>query len=140
MDNILERIAARTRESCAIARRVASVGELEERIHARVQEYMDRANHEYYLREQIHAIQDELGEDEDEEIAELRSRIRDSKLPPAARENVEKEIARAEGKLSNQGFLSKAPQQLVEAEKAKLETNKAMLVSLDARIEELKTL
>ena len=56
------------------------------------------------------------------------------------RENVEKEIARAEGKLSNQGFLSKAPQQLVDAEKAKLETNKAMLLSLDARIEELKTL
>ena len=70
------------------------IGELEERIHARVQEYMDRANHEYYLREQIHAIQDELGEDEDEEIAELRSRIRDSKLPPAARENVEKELKR----------------------------------------------
>ena len=34
MDNILERIAARTRESCAIARRVASVGELEERARA----------------------------------------------------------------------------------------------------------
>ncbi len=70
------------------------IGELEERIHARVQEYMDKANHEYYLREQIHAIQDELGEDEDEEIAELRSRIRDSKLPPPARENVEKELKR----------------------------------------------
>ena len=70
------------------------IGELEERIQSRVQEYMDQANHEYYLREQIHAIQDELGEDEDEEIAELRSRIRDSKLPPAARENVEKELKR----------------------------------------------
>ena len=70
------------------------IGELEERIHARVHEYMDKANHEYYLREQIHAIQDELGEDEDEEIAELRSRIRASKLPPAARENVEKELKR----------------------------------------------
>ncbi|MBO4886234.1 MAG: valine--tRNA ligase [Clostridia bacterium] len=56
------------------------------------------------------------------------------------RENVEREIARAEGKLANQGFLSKAPQQLVEAEKTKLETNRAMLASLDARIEELKTL
>ena len=56
------------------------------------------------------------------------------------RENVEREIARAEGKLKNEGFLAKAPAQLVENEKAKLETNKAMLVSLDARIEELKTL
>ena len=56
------------------------------------------------------------------------------------RENIEREIARAEGKLKNEGFLAKAPAQLVENEKAKLETNKAMLVSLDARIEELKTL
>ncbi len=70
------------------------IGELEERIHERVHEYMDRANHEYYLREQIHAIQDELGEDEDEEVAELRKRIRASKLPPAAREHVEKELKR----------------------------------------------
>ena len=70
------------------------IGEIEDRIHARVQEYMDKANHEYYLREQIHAIQDELGEDEDEEVAELRQRIRASKLPPAAREHVEKELKR----------------------------------------------
>ena len=70
------------------------IGELEERIHARVQEYMDKANHEYYLREQIRAIQEELGEDEDEEVAELRKRIQAAKLPPAAREHVEKELKR----------------------------------------------
>ena len=70
------------------------IAELEERIHARVQEYMDKANHEYYLREQIHAIQEELGDDEDEEVTELRRRIQASKLPPAAREHVEKELKR----------------------------------------------
>ena len=70
------------------------IGELEERIHARVHEYMDKANHEYYLREQIRAIQEELGEDEDEEVAELRKRIQASKLPPVAREHVEKELKR----------------------------------------------
>ncbi len=70
------------------------VADLEERIHMRVQEAMDKANHEYYLREQIHAIQEELGEDEDEEVAELRKRIAASKLPPAAREHVEKELKR----------------------------------------------
>ena len=42
--------------------------------------------------------------------------------------------------LNNPGFLSKAPEQLVAKEREKLETNKAMLVSLAARIEELKTL
>ena len=70
------------------------IGELEERIEARVREYMDKANHEYYLREQIHAIQDELGEDEDEEVAELRRRIAAANLPKAAREHVEKELKR----------------------------------------------
>ena len=71
-----------------------TVAELDERIQARVREYMDRQNHEYYLREQIHAIQEELGDDEDEEIAELRERINKSKMPKTAREHVEKELKR----------------------------------------------
>ena len=70
------------------------IGELEERIHARVREYMDKANHEYYLREQIRAIQEELGEDEDEEIVDLRRRLREAKLPQEAHERVEKELRR----------------------------------------------
>ncbi len=53
------------------------------------------------------------------------------------KDNIEKEIARAEGKLNNQGFLAKAPAQLVAAEKEKLEKNKQMLESLIARIAEL---
>ena len=52
--------------------------------------------------------------------------------------NLEGEIARAKGKLSNQGFLSKAPAQLVEQEREKLKTNESMLESLAARIAELK--
>ncbi len=41
-------------------------------------------------------------------------------------ENVTAEIARADGKLQNQGFLSKAPKKLVDAEHAKLEKFIAM--------------
>ena len=67
---------------------------LEEKIHARVREAMDKSNHDYYLREQIHAIQEELGEDEDEELRELRARLRDSKIDGEARERTEKELAR----------------------------------------------
>ncbi len=52
--------------------------------------------------------------------------------------NLEGEIARANGKLNNPGFLSKAPAQLVEAEKAKLATNESMLESLKARIADLR--
>lgn len=70
------------------------INALEERIQQRVREYMDRANHDYYLREQIHAIQEELGDNEDEEIAELRRRIAESKMPDDVRERVSKELKR----------------------------------------------
>ena len=70
------------------------ISALEEKIHARVREAMDKSNHDYYLREQIHVIQEELGEDEDEELRELRARLRDSKIDGEARERTEKELAR----------------------------------------------
>ncbi|MBQ7866973.1 MAG: class I tRNA ligase family protein, partial [Clostridia bacterium] len=54
------------------------------------------------------------------------------------KKNLEGEIARANGKLNNAGFLSKAPAHLVEQEKAKLATNESMLESLNARIADLK--
>ena len=54
--------------------------------------------------------------------------------------NLLKEIARAEGKLNNPGFVSKAPAQLVEQEKEKLKTNAQLLEKLDARIAEMMAL
>ncbi|MBP3647919.1 MAG: valine--tRNA ligase, partial [Clostridia bacterium] len=54
------------------------------------------------------------------------------------KKNLEGEIARANGKLNNPGFLAKAPAHLVEQEKAKLATNQSMLESLIARIADLK--
>ncbi|MBQ8201302.1 MAG: valine--tRNA ligase, partial [Clostridia bacterium] len=53
-------------------------------------------------------------------------------------ENLTKEIARAEGKLNNQGFVAKAPAALVEQEKAKLALNQQKLEQVTARIAELK--
>lgn len=53
-------------------------------------------------------------------------------------ENLEKEIARGEAKLQNQGFLAKAPEQLVAAEKEKLEQNRQMLEALIQRIGDLQ--
>jgi len=52
--------------------------------------------------------------------------------------NLESEIKRVEGKLSNQGFLAKAPAKLVEEEKAKGEKYKAMLETVLKSIEGLK--
>ena len=54
------------------------------------------------------------------------------------RDNLLKEIARAEGKLNNEGFLRKAPEALVQAERDKLAGNQTKLVALDARIADLK--
>ncbi|MEG2718013.1 MAG: valine--tRNA ligase [Clostridia bacterium] len=54
------------------------------------------------------------------------------------RANLVGEIARANGKLNNEGFMSKAPAALVEQERAKLQTNESMLKSLEQRIAELK--
>ena len=66
--------------------------------------------------------------DKDKEIERLNKEL----------ENVTNEIARAEGKLNNQGFLAKAPSQLVESEKAKLMKFRELKAQLDARLEELK--
>ena len=53
------------------------------------------------------------------------------------RDNLVKEIERSTAKLNNPGFVAKAPAALVESEKAKIEKNKQMLASLEARIAEL---
>ncbi|MGN0778376.1 MAG: valine--tRNA ligase [Aristaeellaceae bacterium] len=66
--------------------------------------------------------------DFDKEIARLQKEL----------DNVRKEIARAEGKLGNPGFVSKAPAALVEQEKAKLADNRTKVVTLENRIAELK--
>ena len=70
------------------------IARLEDKINARVREAVEKANHDYYLREQARVIQEELGEDEDEEIRQLRQRLRASKISGEARERTEKELAR----------------------------------------------
>ena len=53
---------------------------------------------------------------------------------------MEGEIARANGKLNNAGFVAKAPAELVEREKEKLATNHGLLEKLRARIAEMEAL
>ena len=67
---------------------------LEEKIQQRVHESMEKANHDYFLREQIHAIQEELEEDEDEELVELRRKLAKSAIAGEARDRVERELKR----------------------------------------------
>ena len=51
-----------------------------------------------------------------------------------------KELSRIEGKLSNEGFLAKAPEAVVEKEKAKKEDVKARLTALEDQLKELQKL
>ena len=73
-----------------------------------------------------------LGElvDVDKEIARLNKDL----------QNAQGEVTRAENKLSNQGFVAKAPAALIEQEKAKLEKAKGLVLSIAERIKELESL
>ena len=68
--------------------------EVEKRIRGRVKRQMEKSQREYYLNEQMKAIQKELGELEDHpnEIEELTARLEKSGMPKEAREKVEAEI------------------------------------------------
>ncbi|MFB5763384.1 endopeptidase La [Paenibacillus medicaginis] len=72
--------------------------ELERKISQRVKKQMEKTQKEYYLREQMKAIQKELGEKEGRagEVEELRSHMEGLVLPEKVREKIEKEIDRLE--------------------------------------------
>jgi ATP-dependent Lon protease len=71
-----------------------SVLQVERKIKTRVKSQMERTQREYYLNEQMKAIQKELGDGEDgqNEVAELEARIHDTKLSKEAREKVDAEL------------------------------------------------
>ncbi|MGH7812945.1 MAG: endopeptidase La [Candidatus Binataceae bacterium] len=68
--------------------------EVEKRIRSRVKKQMEKTSKEYYLNEQMRAIQKELGEKDEfkNEIQELEERLRQKKMPAEAREKCEREI------------------------------------------------
>jgi ATP-dependent Lon protease len=68
--------------------------QVEKRIRTRVKKQMEKSQREYYLNEQMKAIQKELGESEDgvDEFETLKQKILDSKMPQEAREKTEQEL------------------------------------------------
>jgi ATP-dependent Lon protease len=91
-------VHARLREVSAILNRELEVFELGSRIQSQVQEEMEKGQREFYLRQQLKAIQEELGEGDAEqaEINELRSRFDELDLPEEARKAADRELARLE--------------------------------------------
>jgi ATP-dependent Lon protease len=68
--------------------------EVERRIRSRVKKQMERSQKEYYLNEQMRAIQKELGEKDEfkNEIQEIEEKIKQKKLSSEAREKIDKEL------------------------------------------------
>ncbi|MBS3786418.1 MAG: endopeptidase La, partial [Gammaproteobacteria bacterium] len=70
--------------------------QVEKRIRGRVKQQMEKSQREYYLNEQMKAIQKELGELDDvpNEIEDLERKIEKAKMPKEAREKAEQELSK----------------------------------------------
>ncbi len=97
--NILQTktLSAQYEQILSVLVREVEIRALEKTISAKVRQNIDKNQKEYYLREQIRAIKDELGEDADE-IEDLRERLKSMSeaLPEDAYKKIEKEISRLE--------------------------------------------
>jgi ATP-dependent Lon protease len=94
----LRDVEQRLRELSVIMSRELEVFELGTKIQSQVQSELDKGQREYFLRQQLKAIQEELGEGDPEqaELRELRERVEQADLPEATRKAVERELARLE--------------------------------------------
>jgi ATP-dependent Lon protease len=97
--SLLETLAVeeRLRRVLVQVQRQIGVLEAQEEIKSQVQEELGERQREMFLREQMKAIQKELGEgDEGGEVEELRKRLDALELPEAARKEVSRELSRLE--------------------------------------------
>ncbi len=89
-----ESVSERLERVFAFMESEIGVLQVEKRIRSRVKRQMEKTQREYYLNEQLKAIQKELGEGEDgrDELAELEERIEKTKLSKEAREKAQAEL------------------------------------------------
>jgi ATP-dependent Lon protease len=94
----LDDVEKRLRAVLVILNRELEVAELGSKIQSQVQSEMESSQREYFLRQQLKAIQDELGEGDPEqaELKELRDRAAEVALSEEARKAVDRELARLE--------------------------------------------
>jgi ATP-dependent Lon protease len=95
---ILEAIAPieRLQKLSILLAQELDVLELENKIHTEVQKEVDRTQREYFLREQMKAIQRELGQEDpiSQEVNELREKIAEREMPEAVVKKAEEELSR----------------------------------------------
>ncbi|HWO16644.1 MAG TPA: endopeptidase La, partial [Solirubrobacterales bacterium] len=91
-------VAKRLRHLSQILARELEVVQLGTQIQSQVQSEIDRGQREFFLRQQLRAIQDELGEGDEQqaEANELRERIEAANLPGHAQRAAERELSRLE--------------------------------------------
>jgi len=93
---ILEKLNVRERLEtlCAILLRETRLAELEKSVQARIKQQIEKNQKDYYLREQIKAIQTELGDKEATDVEDLRERLRVTPVNDEARQKAERELDR----------------------------------------------
>ncbi|MFH1386837.1 MAG: endopeptidase La [bacterium] len=105
-------------EALAVEKRLAKLSDIlskeievlgvEKNLQGKVKKQIEKVQKEYYLKEKLRAIQEELGEEVDEdqpELGEYRKKINKAKLPAEIKERAQKELER----------LSKMPPMVAEA-------------------------
>ncbi|MHB8481918.1 MAG: endopeptidase La [Nitrospiria bacterium] len=97
---ILEMIdpVARLKKVSEVLAKELDVLTMQQKIQAEAKGEMDKTQREYYLREQVKAIQKELGDldERSEEISELKKRIQEAKMPEKVNKEAEKQLKRLE--------------------------------------------
>src|SRR6266702_1858348 len=86
----------RLEKICVIMGNEIEILELESTIRSRVRSQVDRTQKEFYLREQLRAIQEELGIDASTEANDLRAKLSEKVMPAEVATRVRKEIDRFE--------------------------------------------
>ncbi|MHB1161806.1 MAG: endopeptidase La [Chloroflexota bacterium] len=94
----IDSVAQKLRILTTYLNKELEVLELGRKIQSEAQEQMTKAQRDYYLREQLRAIQKQLGEEspEEAEIRDLREKVESSGMPEEARREAERELSRLE--------------------------------------------
>jgi ATP-dependent Lon protease len=91
-------VSERLRDVLRILKRELEVVELGTKIQSQVQSELEKGQREYFLRQQLKAIHEELGEGDEQqaELAELREQVEAKNLPEEIRKAVDRELSRLE--------------------------------------------